>query len=144
MDKNAIYEQLLKENGIKPTAIRLLIFKEMHQFDHTFSLQDIETVLDTVDKSTVFRTIIVLEEHNLIHRIEDGSGSMKYCICHNDGNCKTDEMHCHFYCEKCHQTFCLDYIHIPKVEVAPGFIVRHVNYVMKGICPTCSCSASSK
>ena len=52
-----IYLKKLAQRNIKPTAMRLLILRAMMQFDRAFSLLDLETYLDTVDKSTLSRTI---------------------------------------------------------------------------------------
>ena len=52
-----IYLDKLVRRGIKPTAIRLLVIKEMMQAERAVSLLDLETLLDTVDKSTISRTI---------------------------------------------------------------------------------------
>jgi len=52
-----IYLKKLEQREIKPTAIRLLILKTMMQHKEAFSLLDLENELDTVDKSTIYRTI---------------------------------------------------------------------------------------
>ena len=52
-----IYLDKLVRRDIKPTAIRLLVIKEMMQAERAVSLLDLETLLDTVDKSTISRTI---------------------------------------------------------------------------------------
>ena len=51
-----IYLDKLVRRDIKPTAIRLLVIKEMMQAERAVSLLDLETLLDTVDKSTISRT----------------------------------------------------------------------------------------
>lgn len=132
------YEEILRQHDVRPTAVRILVYKAIQQFHNTFSMSDVEIALDTVDKSTVFRTLALFAEQHIVHEIEDGSGSTKYCLCRNDHTCGIDEMHCHFYCESCHQTFCLDHTHIPVVRYPNGFELHHINYVMKGLCPTCS------
>ena len=106
-------------------------------FTDTFSLSDLEEVLDTVDKSTIFRTLEVFAEHHVIHETEDGSGARKYCVCHSGHVCGPEEMHCHFYCESCHKTFCLDHTHIPPVKVPEGYELHEVEYLLKGLCPEC-------
>ena len=52
-----LYLKKLALREIKPTAIRLLILKTMMQHKEAFSLLDLENDLDTVDKSTIYRTI---------------------------------------------------------------------------------------
>ena len=63
-----IYLDKLVRRDIKPTAIRLLVIKEMMQAERAVSLLDLETLLDTVDKSTISRTIALFLSHHLIHR----------------------------------------------------------------------------
>jgi Fur family transcriptional regulator, ferric uptake regulator len=71
-----IYLKKLEQREIKPTAIRLLILKTMMQHKEAFSLLDLENELDTVDKSTIYRTITLFLAHHLIHGIDDGTGSL--------------------------------------------------------------------
>lgn len=104
MEEN-VYLDKLERRDIKPTAIRLLILKNMLEVGRAVSLLDLETLLDTVDKSTISRTIALFLSHHLIHSIDDGSGSLKYAVCDNSCNCVVQDLHSHFYCEKCHRTF---------------------------------------
>lgn len=67
-----VYLEKLEKREIKPTAMRLLILKAMTRFTRAFSLLDLETELDTVDKSTIFRTINLFLDHHLVHVIDDG------------------------------------------------------------------------
>lgn len=135
---DAMYLDELNRREIKPTALRLLVLKAMMEFERAFSLSDLEIVLDTVDKSTLFRTITLFLGHHLIHGIDDGSGSLKYAVCGNDCDCTVDDLHTHFYCLKCHRTFCLRSIHVPMVRLPEGFTVQSVNYVIKGYCADCT------
>ncbi len=80
-------EERLQKRSIKPTAVRLLIFQIMSEFKRAFSLTDLETELETVNKSTIFRTLTLFHDNLLIHTIDDGSGSMKYSICSDTCMC---------------------------------------------------------
>lgn len=131
------YINLLEERSIKPTAIRILILKAMIKFDRAFNLSDLELQLDTVDKSTISRTIHLFYEHQLIHSFDDGSGSIKYSICRRDCHCSIDDMHAHFYCNYCKKAFCLENISIPKFTLSPVMQVESVNLVIKGYCGQC-------
>ena len=138
METNRLdYTETLTRHGIRPTAVRLLIYKTALRFHDTFSMSELEDALESVDKSTVFRTLSLFAARHLLHEIEDGSGSTKYCICRNDRPCGIDELHCHFHCEACRKTFCLDYTHIPAVRYPAGFEVRQIDYLLKGLCPDC-------
>ena len=126
-----IYLDKLDRRGIKPTAIRLLVIKAMMQAERAVSLLDLETLLDTVD-------IALFLSHHLIHSIDDGSGSLKYAVCDNSCNCVVQDLHSHFYCEKCHRTFCLEGTHIPVIDLPKGFTLHSINYVLKGVCSECT------
>ena len=132
------YLEKLERRGIKPTAMRLLILKGMLRFSRAFSLLDLEDELDTVDKSTIFRTINLFLDHHLIHCIDDGSGSLKYSVCSNECTCSIDDLHAHFYCRNCHKTLCLRKIHVPTVELPIHFTLESINYVLKGLCEDCA------
>lgn len=66
---------LLAQREIQPTAIRLLVLKAMMQAKQSVSLADLEDRLDTVDRSSIFRTLTLFLSHHLIHSIDDGTGS---------------------------------------------------------------------
>jgi len=131
-------ENKLVERGIKPTAIRLLTLKTMLGFEQAFNLSDLESALETVDKSTLFRCITLFHNKHLIHSIDDGSGTVKYSVCSSDCMCAIDDLHVHFHCQCCDKTFCLTSVRIPAVELPEGFVLSSVNFVLKGLCSTCN------
>ncbi len=68
-------EQSLDNAGVRVTAVRLLIWRTIrHQFHDAFSLADLEQMLPTVDRSTLFRSLTVFTEAHLLHEIDDGQG----------------------------------------------------------------------
>ena len=123
---------------IKPTAIRMLVLKAMIDAEQAVSLLDLENKLDTVDKSSIFRTITLFVSQHLAHSVDDGTGSLKYAVCDSECTCAVKDLHTHFYCEYCHKTFCLENIHVPVVDLPEGFAVRSINYVLKGCCAECA------
>lgn len=138
MKDERFYIDKLRHRGIKPTATRLLILREMFRGDETVSLPQLERMLPTVDKSTISRTLSVFLMHRLIHAVDDGSGSLKYNVCGDDCDCGVEDEHTHFFCERCRRTFCLKTIHVPVVKLPDGFRVDSINYVIKGLCPECA------
>lgn len=144
MTGDDFFTEQLTHRGIRPTAIRLLILRQMTRGDETVSLPDLERLLPTVDKSTISRTLSVFLLHKLIHAVDDGSGSLKYAPCADDCDCSVEDEHTHFCCEHCHRTFCLKQIAVPVVPLPEGFTLSSVNYVLKGLCPECSEQLSAK
>ena len=131
-------EQSLEKAGVRVTAVRLLIWCEIrHSFTGTFSLADVEDALPTVDKSTIFRTLNLLSDAHLLHDIDDGSGSHKYCVCHHDDT-RACTGHVHLTCRICHRTFCLPNVRIPQVALPEGFEPEETEYLVKGICSECA------
>ena len=133
-----VYLHKLHLRGIKPTAMRLLILRAMLDTNRAVSQHDLEETLQTVDKSTIFRTVMLFMEHHLVHAVDDGSGALKYAVCSDDCTCSVSDQHVHFYCEGCHRAFCFRQQAVPMVEAPEGFVLHGVNYVLKGLCPACA------
>lgn len=131
-------EQVLEQAGLRVTAVRLLVWRTLRsQLHDAFSLADLQEALPTVDRSTLFRTLVSLTEAHLLHEIDDGSGAQKYCVCQHD-----DTRHCmghvHLTCVRCHRTFCLPNVAIPSVPLPEGFTPEETEYVVKGVCSRCA------
>jgi Fur family ferric uptake transcriptional regulator len=129
-------EQLLK-HGIKPTAVRLLVFKAMTGQREVVNLADLETELKTVDKSTIFRTLTLFRQQRLIHTVDDGSGSLKYALCDDECECRPEQQHVHFHCTHCERTFCFRDAAVPLITLPNNFSAESINYVIRGICSDC-------
>lgn len=129
---------LLAQREIQPTAIRILVLQAMMKAERSVSLLDLENMLDTVDKSSIFRTITLFLSHHLVHSIDDGTGSFKYAVCSSSCSCDVNDLHTHFHCERCNKTFCFTNIPTPVVNLPEGFTLSSINYVLKGVCPECA------
>lgn len=130
-------QETLEQAGIKPTAVRMLVFREISATDGVFCLADMESRLETVDKSSIFRSLCLFLEHGLLHEIDDGSGTRKYCRCSCTDRDRHDS-HIHFSCTSCHKTFCIKDISLPSPPVPGNFVIKEVNCVIKGLCPECA------
>ena len=133
-------EEILERAGIHLTANRLLIWRAIrHQFADAFSLADLEARLLTIDRSTIFRTLTLFGNAHLLHEIDDGTGTQKYCVCHVDDT-RRCLGHVHLTCRICHHTYCLPDVEIPPVPLPEGFQPEEAEYVVKGVCANCSLS----
>ena len=130
-------EQLLKEHGVKPTANRLLIAKALQEAPGPMTMMELEAELETIDKSNVFRALTAFREAHLVHVLEDTGEGIRYELCHSHGEDHDEDLHVHFYCTRCHRTYCLENLPIPAVEVPEGYLWESANYLIKGICPAC-------
>ncbi|MDE7159924.1 MAG: transcriptional repressor [Muribaculaceae bacterium] len=142
-------EDLLEQAGVRPSPVRILLLRCLREAVGPLSIQELEQRMETVDRSSISRTLAIFASHHLIHSIDDGSGACKFEICHApechsgnglNGSQQTDygDLHPHFHCEGCHTTYCLDSLTIPALPLPDGFRPYTANYVIKGFCPRCA------
>lgn len=135
---NAGTTQRLMDKNINPTAMRILVLNFLLKQNTAISLRDIEKGMEPADRITIYRTLKTFEEKGLIHTIDDGTGAPKYALCAED--CDSNEhhdLHVHFYCNTCKETFCLPNSKIPDVTLPDGFVTFEMNLIVKGICDKC-------
>ena len=135
---NEEIESLLQSKGISPTAMRILILEYLQKQSVAVSLQNLEKDFQHSDRTTLYRTLKTFVEHGLIHSIHDGTETTKYALC--DDACKAGnhyDLHLHFYCYSCKQTYCLPKHEVPKVTIPVAFQLKELNLVAKGICDKC-------
>lgn len=130
-------EELFALHGVKITANRLLIAQALQEAGRPLSMTELEERLETIDKSNVFRALTVFRDAHLVHALEDSGDGVRYELCHSHGDAHDDDIHVHFYCIKCHRTYCLYDTHVPPVQVPKGYEAESVSYLVKGICPDC-------
>lgn len=130
-------DKKLTMRNIKPTAMRELVLKVLTEQDRAISLADIEQKFENADKTTLYRTLKTFEENKLIHSIDDGTGAVKYALCKETCQCHPEDLHVHFLCTKCQQTYCLNDISIPSIDLPMNFKLETINMVVKGICSNC-------
>lgn len=129
----------MEKAGVKPTANRIIVLKTLAQSKSPLSLIELETVLETLDRSSILRALVLLSDRGLVHVMEDGRGVSKYEVCHSDDNHhEHDDHHVHFYCEKCMKVYCLEDVMVPHIPVPAGFDVKGVNFMLKGVCACCN------
>ena len=129
--------QLLEAHGIKPTANRIVVVRELARSLRPATLAELEAKIQTIDKSNIFRALTLFREQHLVHVIEGGSEGVRYELCHSHDDEHDEDIHPHFYCEVCGQTYCLDYTDIPDIKLPAGFEKKSANLMIKGKCPNC-------
>lgn len=130
-------KKILEQKHVKLTPNRILVLDALLKAGHPVSMIDLESIIQTMDRSSIFRVLTMFHEHNIVHGIEDGSGALKYEICMGEDHCSISDMHVHFYCESCHSTNCFESMPVPMVKLPPDFQPHSVNYMIKGLCPFC-------
>ena len=70
-------DSILAAKGIKPTANRILVMRELQKASRPLSIADLETALDfSPDKASIFRVLELFAEKDVVHVIEDGSRAL--------------------------------------------------------------------
>lgn len=130
-------EAILEKAGIRPTSNRILVLNALLHSRDPKSLIELETELATLERSSIQRVLTLLASHDVVHLMEDGRGVTNYEVCHSESHCSIDDMHPHFYCEKCRKVYCFEHISTPRIEIPDNFRIKSVNYMLKGVCPSC-------
>ena len=130
---------ILKRNSLRATPVRKQLLQIFLDADAALSNQDIEAKMSEADRVTLYRTLKSFQEKGIIHRAYDNTDVAKYATCsdHCDSHAHHDE-HLHFHCSNCDNTFCVDEIPIPQLEMPTGFTAHSTNIVVEGICGQCA------
>ena len=118
--------------------MRLLVLEYLLVQQAAVSLQQLEADFPRADRITLYRTLKTFEEKGLLHAITDGSGTTKYARCAEA--CSAGEhhdLHLHFYCTRCSETYCLPKTHWPQVKLPANFLLSELNLTAKGTCDRC-------
>lgn len=132
-------ETILNQRNIRPTAMRVLVCRFLLEQTSAVSLTDLENAFEKVERTTLFRSLKTFEEKGMVHKIDDGSGIAKYALCNMDCNCELEtDLHLHFHCSKCDETYCLNDYKLPKINLPKNYKAKNANLVVKGVCDKCS------
>lgn len=133
-------EKKLLDHGVRPTAVRIMLLAALTKRHGTVSAQELEIELDTVDRSTISRSLATFMEAGLLHVIDDGTGVPKYECCPSEHSHHAADSHAHFHCLRCGATLCLESMHIDLPKLPEGFQISDISYIISGLCPKCSLS----
>ncbi len=136
--------QKLEHREIKPTSMWILGLKTLLKQTYAISVNDLENILDRADRITLFRTLKTFEQHGLVHRIDDGTGVMKYALTREAYHSAPERFHIHFFCTQCEKTYCILNSAIPDFKLPVNFRMDDVSVVMKGICDNCNHQSRQK
>ena len=129
-------EKRLTSRQVQPTTMRLRVLNYLTERDSAVSLSDLENHFSHSDRTTLYRTLKTFREHSVVHQIFDESGSTKYGLCAENCTCSyPDDMHAHFFCTLCENTFCFQHLPIPAIDLPENFKPAYGNFVITGHCP---------
>lgn len=144
-------QEMIAENGLKPTKARISILNIMLNSKKALSHHDILALLQGVkeiDRVTVYRVLDWLLEHDFVHRISGDDRVWKYQLNSTERSFKppsgsqsqllNNHSHAHLHCQSCHTVLCLDELaaNIPK-EIFGDYQISNVELNLKGVCKEC-------
>ena len=127
----------LKQKGLKLTPQRRLIIDALHETDAHLTAEEIITHVQArmpeVNKSTIYRTLELLEGAGCVFKSELGNHSIYHHA--EEGH------HHHLVCSKCGRTIdCDEDLFVPverSLGEKYGFTVNFNHVVMSGLCQEC-------
>ncbi|MEA3455922.1 MAG: transcriptional repressor [Campylobacterota bacterium] len=134
------FKKLLKENSLKFTRQRELVFKTLHDNEGHFTPEDLSTLIKeqqpdlTISIPTIYRTLALLEESDIVDSLSFGAKGKKYEF-------GLKEHHDHLICTQCGKLieFQDDVIEKRQEEIAKKFNFKMTDHTMniRGICESC-------
>jgi len=134
------FKKLLKSNNLKYTTQRELILKIIYDNSGHFTPEDIYNLIKEsypevkLGIATVYRTLTLLEDANIVSSISFGTQGKKYEF-------GLKEHHDHLVCLECGgiEEFFDDTIEKQQEEIAKKFNFKMTSHIMKimGVCSAC-------
>lgn len=119
-------------NTIARTQILNLLTKSKTALSHA----EIETMLNGLcNRVTIYRVLDRLAEDNLVHKIVNVDGHLKFAACHSCTD-QHHHNHVHFSCLECGSVTCLEEVK-PVFEIPQKYKIQEVNFMVSGLCPAC-------
>src|SRR5690606_22695589 len=97
-----------KMKQVRNTTAKTKILDLISQSEVALSHSEIQSALDGLcDRVTIYRVLNRLVEEDLVHKVVNTDGGVKYASCHS---CETkhNHNHIHFSCQKCKSVTCLE------------------------------------
>ncbi|MFN2110047.1 MAG: Fur family transcriptional regulator [Anaerolineae bacterium] len=131
--------ECLRERGLRLTPQRELVLAALHQLDGPATVEEIHArvhaVSTSVDISTVYRTLELFQEFQLVSSFDSGDGKRRY------EHLGVEAPHHHLVCRACGQV-----IPVAQADLHPlaehlvetyGFVVDEGDLTISGLCAAC-------
>jgi len=120
------------------TTAKTTILEIIKNSDVALSHTEIQILSKNIcDRVTIYRVLDRLVGEDIIHKIVNLDGTIKYASCHHKHNEEVHtHNHIHFSCVKCHSVTCLDNVE-PTFKLPTNYLVKDVNFTLSGLCPNC-------
>lgn len=130
-------EQLLRQHGLQVTAQRLAIVRALSSHPHATAdelTEDVCAVIGSISRQSVYDSLAVLVEKNLVRRIQPAGAAARY-------EDRVGDNHHHLICRSCDSMFDIDCVvgEAPCLELIDdrGFTIDETEIVYWGLCSSC-------
>jgi len=127
---------LLKNNGLRVTEIRLALINTLNNSSYALPYDELQQRLSKFDRTTLYRSLLSLMNHGIIHKALEENGQSFYAICHSCSHHGHDHKHVHFRCIKCQGVQCISMNQNISFSL-PNVKVDSIDITARGICGNC-------
>jgi len=146
MSCEGIFLQQLRERGFRLTPQREMVLKVMHQIEGHATAEEIyarvQRLSSSIDISTVYRTLELLQEFDLVVAMDLEDGQQHYELLGVHG------AHCHLQCRSCGALIGVstDKLQplVEQMQEAYGFEVDVNHLMIPGLCQECTAAANNE
>lgn len=133
----------LKEKGYKLTPQRraildIIIDKEGQHLTAEEIYDEVKKICPDIGLATVYRTVLLLEEVNVIYKLDLNDGCSRYELVHSD----EEHRHHHLVCNKCKKVFEVqdDLLEELEERIEKTYKFKILDHSVKffGVCSECS------
>lgn len=130
--------EILDSMSIRLTPAREAILEVLLDERCPLSYREVAARLpDGHDRVTLYRTLLLLLEKGIVHRVMDMKGTWRFCA-HSPSAAGCPGNHPHFICRLCGRMTCLMESSLPHLEMESEAIVEGKHMVVYGICAQCA------
>jgi Fur family transcriptional regulator, ferric uptake regulator len=124
----------LRQSGLRLSTPRRLVLEALFAADGPVAAGDLARVL-SIDESSVYRNLEVLEHHGLVRHVHLGHSAGLYALV-------TDEEVEYLYCERCAKVTAVAPAQLDPVRERIrrdfGFTARFAHFPIAGVCDECA------
>lgn len=120
---------------LRRTPCRVAVLRCLAEQADALSEKELSTRLaGEFDRTTFYRTLRVLEQKEIIHRIVIDPSTVKYAL---SAELTHKTPHGHFHCKECGRVWCLNSIEPVSYILPRGAVGEEEEFTVHGICPVC-------
>ncbi|NML64215.1 hypothetical protein HHL22_03255 [Hymenobacter sp. RP-2-7] len=134
--------QTLRAHALRLTPSRRAVLEVLVAAPFALSGTEVEQQAPTsLDRATLFRTLRLLEQKHLIHRVVDYTETVRFAAAPAlraaSPPLGPPTEHVHLKCLVCQHLYCLPHVPVPAVPEAGGYHVTRRDCLLSGICERC-------